>query len=422
MIEKIKNILKDIYSKGFFHLFSANSLIHVIEFGSQLFVAWILLADDIGRIKSFQSFAAIAVVIGGLGFNTSILKLCSEKSTTLLDKQTLFASAVKVTLLFSILTFLIILGLSHFGLVSSDVITNKFFVYYALSVPLIAINNLLIAYYQALKEFKKVSVLLVFARVVHVVIIITLTYLFALKGFILGVFIGFLISSGLLLSKANFWQGWKNTTKLHFSKNWGHAKYAFMGNAINMITLYLDIFLLNYFISDAKELGYYGFALTFIAGLRIVTSTAQQFVTPFYSEFFNEPIKAIKAFKRSNRLFMTAIFIVGLLAVFIVPYLIHYVFVGKYDSSMYYFQALVIAWMVRSWVSLKGPFLLAAGHIKVVFQMMLIVFIVSIIPYWYLVKEYQVDGAIYAQWATSVIFFITVSVGFQIMLKKIKVS
>ena len=80
-MKRILDIIKDTYNKGFFHLFSANTLIHLIEFGSQLFIAWILIAEDIGRIKSFQSFAAIAVVIAGLGFNTSVLKLCREASS-----------------------------------------------------------------------------------------------------------------------------------------------------------------------------------------------------------------------------------------------------------------------------------------------------------------------------------------------------
>mgnify|MGYP001952780848 FL=1 len=216
----MKKIFKDISEKGFFHLFSANSLIHLIEFGSQFFVAWILLAEDVGRIKSFQSFAALAVLFAGIGFNTSILKLCSEKETTLLEKQTLFSAAIKITLAFSLLTLIGILLLSHFQLISNDSLTNKLFVYYALSVPLIALNNLIVAYYQALKAFKKVSLLLVVARVVHVAVIVSLTYFYGLNGFVLGIVIGFLLSTILLFSKVDFLKGWKKVTAVHYQKNW----------------------------------------------------------------------------------------------------------------------------------------------------------------------------------------------------------
>lgn len=418
----MKGVIKDIYGKGFFHLFSANSLIHLIEFGSQLFIAWILMADDIGRIKSFQSFAAIAVVISGFGFNTSVLKLCSEKKTSFLEKQALFSSAVKVTLLGSFLVLLVIFISSIFGLISNDSIVNKLFVYYALSVPLVALNNLMIAYYQALKAFKKVSLLLVFARVLHVAVIISLTYLYGLNGFVVGIIIGFLLSSILLFSKAEFKEGWKVTEKLHYKKNWELAKFAFLGNGVNMITLYLDIFLLNHFVNDAEEFGYYGFALTLIAGLRIVTTTVQQFVTPFFSEFSSNYQQAIKAFKRANRIFLLVITGTAILAIVIIPFIIQFVFEGKYDGSIYYFQALSIAWLVRSSVSLKGPFLLAYGYMNVNFYNVLIVFFISIIPAWYLIDTYQIMGAIYSQLLISGLLVIVVQISFSRVMNKIRIK
>lgn len=421
-MKKGRSIIKDIYDKGFFHLFSANSFIHLIEFGSQFFVAWILLADDIGRIKSFQSFSAVSVVIAGIGFNTSILKLCSEKKTPLLQKQILFASAVKITMLFSFITLLIILTLSKFEFISNDSITNKLFVYYALSVPLVALNNLLIAYYQALKAFKKVSVLLIFARIIHIAIIISLTYLYALRGFILGIILGGVISSILLLSKSGFIKAWRKTTKDDFKKNWELAKYAFLANVINMVTLYFDIFLLNHLISNSTELGYYGFALTIISGLRIITTTIQQFVTPFFSEFSNNYEQSRKAFEKANRLLMTIIVITGVVSLLIVPFIIQFIYSGKYDNSIYYFQLLTLAWVVRGIASLKAPFLLAMGYVKIIFYSVLIIFLISVIPYWLLINKYEVLGAVYGQIFTAIVFFVVISLNFKKTMNKIKLK
>jgi O-antigen/teichoic acid export membrane protein len=400
-------------------LFSANSLMQLVEFGSQLFLTWILIADDIGRIKSFQSFAAIAVVASGFGFNTSVLKLCSEKKTSLKEKQSLFSSAIKVTLVGSALVLFIIFILSFFGLLSNDDVVNKLFVYYALSVPLLALNNLMIAYYQALKAFKKVSLLLVFARVLHVSIIISLTFLFGLTGFVFGIVIGFLISTVLLFSKMEFLDGWKETTREHYKRNWELAKYAFLGNGVNIITLYLDIFLLNHFINEPEEFGYYGFALTLISGLRLVTNTAQQFVTPFFSEFSSNYVQSIRAFKRANMIFTSVICLVGFLAILITPLLIPLMDSGKYDSSIYYFQALTIAWIIRSLVSLKGPFLLAYGYMNVNFYSILIVLGISVVPIWYFVSEYGIQGAVYGQLFTAVIFFTVATFNFNRILKRL---
>lgn len=418
-MKKINNILNDIYRKGFFHLFSANALIHLIEFGSQMFVAGILLADDFGRIKSLQTFAAVGVIIAGFGFNTSILKLCSEKNRSDQAKQVLFASAFKFTLLFSSLTIILGIGLSFYGYISSDSLTNNLFVYYSLTIPLIALNNLLIAYYQALKKFKKVSVLLVVARVIHVAIIIILTYLFGLNGFVAGIVTGFFISTLLLVLKTEFLKSWAKTTSDHFIENWNLAKFAFAGNIINALSLYLDVFFLNHIVNNPKEFGFYGFALTLIAGLRIITYTTQQFVTPYYSEFSSDDKQILKAFKKSNRIFGAAIIVVGLLSVLLVPILIHFLFRGKYDDSMFYFQVLTLSWAIRSWVSLKGPFLLAIGHLKETFKMSLIILLITIIPYWYLVENFQIEGALYGQVFVSMIAFIVVTIGFRQIIKKV---
>lgn len=418
-MKKITSIFNDIHTKGFFHLFSANALIHLIEFGSQLFVAWILLADDIGRIKSLQTFAAVGVIIAGLGFNTSILKLCSEKETSHKEKQILFASAIKSTLIFSFFTVLLGVILSYFNLISNDVLTNNLFIYYCLTIPLIALNNLLIAYYQALKEFKKVSILLVIARIIHVGIIISLSFYFGIKGFIVGVIIGFFISTLLLIAKTEFLKNWKNATAAHFSKNWELAKYAFLGNIIVTISLYLDILFLNHLVNNPKELGFYGFALTLIAGLRIVTYTAQQFVTPYYSEFSSNDNQILKAFKKSNMIFGISVITIGVLSILIVPIIIHYLFAGKYDDSMFYFQVLTVSWILRSWVSLKGPFLLAIGHLKANFYMASIIVLITTVPYWFIVKEYEIKGALYGQVLISFITLIVINIGFKKVINKV---
>lgn len=384
-----------------------------------MFVAWILFADDIGRIKSLQTFAAIGVIIAGLGFNTSIIKLCSEKDTSMKEKQILFASAMKYTLFFSFLTILLSLVLSFFNLISNDSLTNNLFIYYSLTIPLLALNNLLTAYYQALKEFKKVSVLLVIARIIHVAIIIILTYLFGLKGFITGVIIGFLVSTLLLIAKTDFLSSWKETTSYHFKKNWDLAKYAFLGNIINTLSLYLDILFLNHLVDNPKELGFYGFALTLIAGLRIVTYTAQQFVTPFYSEFSSNDAQILKAFKKSNRIYGATILLIGTLAIIIAPIIIHYLFSSKYDDSMFYFQVLTLSWVIRSWISLKGPFLLAIGHLKETFIMAVVIFVLTTIPYWYMVKQYQIEGALYGQVFIAIVVLIVVNIGFKQVINKV---
>ena len=103
----LKTFIQKSYNKGFFHLLSANALVQLVAFMSQLFVAGILIPEDIGRIKIIQTYLTIFVILGSLGFNSSTLKLCSEKRSVE-EKESIFRSAFYLTL-FATLTLYIIL-------------------------------------------------------------------------------------------------------------------------------------------------------------------------------------------------------------------------------------------------------------------------------------------------------------------------
>lgn len=418
MIKRVKENIDDIYDKGFFHLFSANTLIHLIEFSSQLFVAWILLADDVGRIKSFQVYVAIAVIFAGLGFNSSVLKLCSEKIEKT-EKENLFVSAFVYTLLASFITLIVFVFIAKLDLLSVDNRTNELFVYYAFTIPIMALNNLLIAYFQALKEFKKVSLYLVFARLIHIGLIITLTYYYRIEGFIIGVVIGFLFSLVLLFIKTKTRIRWNNINNKYFLPHWNIAKFGFSGNAVSSINLYLDFIILNHFIKDSALLGQYGFALTLMTGLRLFGYTSQQFVTPFYSERSDELSRLQKMFKKSERIFIFISFLVGILAILILPILIHTIFKGKYDIGMEFFIYLTIAWVIRSWYALKGPYLFSLGFMKTNFLNAALLLALSFLPTWFLIKEYGLLGAAYSQCLTALLGAIIVWFSLKNVMKKV---
>ena len=91
---KTKELIENMWKKGFFHLLLAKYFGQFVTFSSQILVAWILMPDDIGRLKVMQSFITIAVIFGGFGFNTSVLKLCSE-DLPISEKTYLFNKSVK---------------------------------------------------------------------------------------------------------------------------------------------------------------------------------------------------------------------------------------------------------------------------------------------------------------------------------------
>ena len=156
MLNKINQIFQSTNKKGFFHLLSANLLIQIVGFASQLIVAGILSPDDIGRIKIIQTFSALFSIVGGMGFNASTLKLCSENRSEK-EKIQLLYSGVIFTIGATFLVYLFVILMNFWGVLSSDKIIK-------LLIPLglfpLITNSLFAvftAYFQADKQIKHLS-------------------------------------------------------------------------------------------------------------------------------------------------------------------------------------------------------------------------------------------------------------------------
>jgi len=124
ILNEIQNFLNDIYKKGFFHLLSGNFMLIVTSFLGYLIIAYFLSPDDIGRIKTLQTYASILVIIGTLGLNVSTLKLCSDSKYADKSNQ-LFSVALKYVIITSGIVYLISIFLAQNHFFSNDIIVNN---------------------------------------------------------------------------------------------------------------------------------------------------------------------------------------------------------------------------------------------------------------------------------------------------------
>lgn len=187
-ISHILQLLRDITNKGFFHLLSANFIIGFLGFGSQLLVAKFLTPLELGQIKAMQSFIVVATILAGFGFNTAVLKLCSEKRAMkereFIFKQNFYYTAVTILFIIAIMFLL-----AKLGLLSPDRSVNKWLQLYILAIPPMAYTSLIMVYLQALKKIQLIAKIQIFIRLFGFIILVSLTYFYGLIGFILSTII-----------------------------------------------------------------------------------------------------------------------------------------------------------------------------------------------------------------------------------------
>lgn len=402
----IKYFLKNIQHKGFFHLLSANVMIQLFGFASQLFVAGILSPEDVGRIKIIQTYLALFSIIAGMGFNASTLKICSEGRSES-DNQRYLKASIIFTITSTIIVYVIILLLNSLKVFSSDALIRWLIPLGLLPVVTNTLFMLFISYFQAIKEVKLFSNLTVMNKLLSIITILVMTYYFGIKGY----YVAFNISFALMVVVAYGWMRRKilwNTDlplKSLFEDHWKYAKSSLFANIVSEASAYIDIILLSFLISDMQEIGFYSFALTLTIALRIFPATVHQITIPYFSSFKNQKDDFIRIFKRYNILLYVVVAISLLLFVFVIPELISFIFKGKYDASYQYLVLLSIGWSIRNLIQLQSAAIFGLGKIQYNAYTSLFALIGNLIIYPISIYYFGIIGAAYASISSGLIMW-----------------
>lgn len=418
-LQQLADFSKKVHQKGFFHLLSANFLIQLVAFASQLIVAGILSPDDIGRIKIIQTYLAILTIVAGMGFNASTLKLCSENRSKE-EQFRLFRSSLYYTLVSTALIYLIVIILNIFGIFSPDKQIQWLF---PLGLFPIISNSLFIVftnYFQAKKEIITLSRLTIWNKLLSIGGIIVFTYWLGIKGYYIAYNISFilmlLVCFRIIKNNGKILPG---SLRTDLPLHWQYAKSSILANLISEVASYVDILLINLLVNDRHEIGYYSFALTMTIILRIFPGTVQQIATPYFSSFSNDKFNFKRTFSYYNKI-LYAVVLVSLVTVcLLVPSFSHIVFHGKYDASNQYFLVLALSWSIRQLTQLQSGAIFGLGKIQYNAYSNLIVLIFNVLIVSVLLYYYGLMGAAVGSLCGNVLFVLISRYYYQKALKSI---
>lgn len=400
----LKNIFHTYSDKGFFHLLSANILIQIVGFASQLFVAGILTPEDIGRIKVLQTFLSVFSIIAGMGINISTLKVCSENRSQAEVKR-LFSSAVIFTIATTIVVYLAVLLLNYFELFSSETLI-KWLIPIAL-FPIISnsIFMVFVSYFQAQKEIKIMSRVTMINKIISIAAIVLLAYFFGIKGYYIAYNLSFIIMAFVSyriikkdiqfrFSAANL----KSDFKIHFK----YAQPALYANLLAELSAYIDIFIINYLVQDLFQIGQYSFALTLTVALRIFPSTVQQIASPYFSSLSDNLTQFKETFRRYNRQLIIGVVVTFIVSLVLISPVLHFLFDTKYDDAIFYFYLLSIGWSIRVVTYLQSAAIFGLGKIKYNVYISGFSLLFNIFLYSFAIIQFGILGVAYSSIASGI--------------------
>jgi O-antigen/teichoic acid export membrane protein len=361
-------------------------------------IAKFLSSIELGELKIIQSFIGVATIIGVFGFDSGILKMCSEK-ISLEEKAALFRENFKRAILTTSVVILCMAIISGMKLFSPDERVNKWMFVFLISIPPLVLNAIIMGYLQALKEFKRISKIQVIVRIVCAIVQITGTIKYGFAGFAVTTLIMSFVPLMILLYCV------KNVFRLqsvHFPKAvlrrmFFYSKWSFADNAIGAISSYGDMFLLNYLILDRAELGSYGLSTIFLTGLTFITATAQSMTTPYFSERSNNKKEFVRVIVKYEKLMILLTLSISLFALAVVPLFIHIVYGNKYGNAGIYFQILDMKFLFAGCVSLLGTARLGLGLVRTNFLLSAFMLLNSMVCTFVGIKFFGVFGAAIGQ-------------------------
>jgi O-antigen/teichoic acid export membrane protein len=406
-IKKLKILLEDIGKKGFFHLLSSNILLKIVGSVSTLLVVKWLTPEELGQIATMRAITQIAFIVATFGFNTSILKLCSELRPVE-EKAYIFRKNLLYTASSIFIVLIILYLLAKFSVLSPDEKINDLLPYFMLSIPAGVILNLFVSYLQAMKQIKEIATVNIYARFINLTAIILLTYFWGLNGYIFAlVVLGYFI---LPLIYRYLKDLIKNPIVVEntFSSSFFLAKWSVAANSITTVGNFMDVLMLNFLTLDRDEFGYYSAAALFMVPVREITKTVRDIALPYFSEKQNnreEFFRVLKKYKRLMFLLAIGVAVAGSIAI---PIFVKLFYGEEYANTSIYFMILAVGFIFHSNAALIATSVIAVGKMRYNFFSSSIYVPLSLGLNYFFISYIGVIGAAIAQTTASLISMIVI--------------
>jgi O-antigen/teichoic acid export membrane protein len=408
-------VLKYIADKGFFHLLSVNFLIQFLGFGTSLLVTKFLKPEQIGQIKILQSYTAIFWILAGFGFNSAILKFCSEERSDQ-EREGILLRSLLLSLTTIAVSFSLLVILALTGVITSSQHLANWLIIYALVIPFGVFTDNLITYLQSLKKIKQMARAQGIIKVQSFILIVLSTWVWGFPGFIFATIAAYILGLVPLLWQVGFGFIKSKLTALPLGY-YNIIIFSLLANTVGTIKQYGDIFILDHFAQNRVEIGFYSLATIFVLAATQIITTVQLITTPYFSEK-----AADKAWFR-RKLIYTQIQTTGLsfgvaIGVYFLAWILVTIFYGSaYHSTLSYLGVLLLKYICWSSSAILGVALFALGKVNLNFWASLIATVIGLYLSYLFLQWFGIIGVAWAQVITALINLLISSIITTVVLR-----
>ncbi len=392
---------------GFFHIFSANVINKIIQFGISVVIVRVITKEAFGMWSYANNILSFFLLIEGLGVVPGLLQFASaakdeNEKLSYLKYALLVGSSFNTILAIVIFLFTIFFELPIKG--STEILRYLSF------LPLITILfNTLQVFLRSDLRNKQFSLVTVINTLAFFFGVLVGGYFFEIAGIIWGRYLSYFISCFVAAWLVrDYYESFlkaklpSNSNRQEFLK---FSIVSMLTNSISSILYLLDTFLIGIIIQSETVVASYKTATLIPFALNFIPMSVMTFAYPYFAKNKDNKEVVKKYFLKMQRYLFLLNLVISVLLITFAPFIIKVVFGEEYLDSMIPFRILSLGYLIAATFRIPaGNIIASLRKVKVNFYNSIVSGSANVVLDIILIKRY---GSIGAAIATVLIFIIS---------------
>jgi len=393
--------------KGFFHIFSANVINKIIQFGISVVIVRLLTKEAFGMWSYANNILNVFLLVEGLGVVSGLLQFASSS-----DEKDVKLSYLKYALLIgAIFNTVLVAGILLFSIFFDLPVRGSTEILRSLSlIPLVTIffNSLQVFLRSDLRN-KQFSLVTVVNTLTFFLGVLVGGYFFEITGIIWGRYLSYIISSFVA-----FWfvrHYYQLFLMVEIPKRESRRNFmvfsvvCMLTNSMSQMLYLLDIFLIGIIIQSEIVVASYKTATLIPFALNFIPISVMTFAYPYFAKYKNNKTLVKEYYLKMQRYLFLLNLLISISLIAFAPFIIKVVFGPEYLDALVPFRILSLGYLVAATFRIpSGNVIASLGKIKINFYNSIISGGANIVLDIILIKFY---GSIGAALATVLIFIIS---------------
>ncbi|MFD3155709.1 flippase [Haloimpatiens sp. FM7330] len=388
--------IKRAIKNGFLHIFSANFINKVVQFGILFVIVRIIDKKTYGSFSYAQNILNMFLLLQGIGAVPAILQYCSSAKD---EKEQLsyFKYGIKIGLMANFVISIAVLVFTMFfdlPVKGSTEILMAFFIFPIFSIVYDEIQIFL----RATIKNKEFSILTTTNSILYLLGTVSLGILFKVKGIVIARYLAYLftIIMGIYMIKKYLFK-LKDIEYPKASKRKEFLKFSITSsatNAISQILMLIDTFLVGLIIKDEMVVAAYKTATLIPINLTFIPASIVIFVYPYFAKNQDNKKWIREKYNKMQKYLFIFNSIISLILIVFAPLIIKIVFGSEYLDAVTPFRILSFGYLIAGTFRIPGGnILFSIKKVKVNFYNAIVSGIANIILDIVLILKYGSNGA-----------------------------